>query len=200
VPTQVERRATTRAALLAAARALFTEKGFAATGREEIAERAGVTRGALDHHFESKRDAFEAVAIELDAELAARVIAAARKSTSPYEQIRLSARACVEAYADPAVMQILLTDASAVLGPEWVRASNEAACVALLTPTLEAAARDGHVVPGDVHVAAQLLLGMLNEAGAMIAAAPNPKAMLRKVEPTVDALVARFLGAAGEAR
>lgn len=193
MPTQVERRATTRAALLAAARALFTEKGFAATGREEIAERAGVTRGALYHHFESKRDAFEAVANELDAELGARVVAAARKGATPYEQIRLSARACVEAYADPAVMQILLTDAAAVLGPAWVRASNEAACVALLAPTLAAAARDGHVVPGDVHIAAQLLLGMLNEAGAMIAAAPNPKAMLRKVEPTVDALVERLL-------
>ncbi|MEY2473133.1 MAG: hypothetical protein QOK28_2462 [Actinomycetota bacterium] len=193
MPTQVERRATTRAALIAAARELFTEKGFAATGRDEIAERAGVTRGALYHHFESKRDAFEAVANELDAELGARVVAAARKSDSPHEQIRLSARACVEAYAEPAVMRILLTDAAAVLGQQWVRRSNETACVTMLTPTLEAAVRAGHVIPGDVHVAAQLLLGMLNEAGAIIAAAPHPKAMLRRVQPTVDAMVERLL-------
>jgi AcrR family transcriptional regulator len=160
--TQVERRATTRAALLAAARELFTEKGFAATGREEIAERAGVTRGALYHHFDTKRDAFAAVADELDAELAARVVAAAHKGASPAEQIRLSARAYVEAFAEPAVVRVLLTEAAAVLGPEWVRRSNEAACVALLTPALEAAAHDGHAIPGDVHLAAQLLLGMLN--------------------------------------
>ena len=194
MPTQVERRTATRAALLAAARELFTEKGFAATGREEIAERAGVTRGALYHHFESKAAAFEAVANELDAELADRVVAAARRGTSAYEQIKLSARACVEAFADPAVLRILLTDAAAVLGPQWLRASNEAACVALLTPALEQAAKDGHAIPGDVHLAAQLLLGMLNEAGALIAAAPNPKAMLRRVAPTVDAMVDRLLG------
>lgn len=199
MPTQVERRASTRAALLGAARALFTEKGFAGTGREEIAERAGVTRGALYHHFASKRDAFEAVATELDAELAARVVTAARGAGSPYDQIRASARAYVEAFAEPAVLRILLVEAAAVLGSEWVRASNKAACVALLTPALGAAARDGYVIPGDVHIAAQLLLGMLNEAGAIIAAAPNPKATLRRVLPTVDALVARVLGVAGEA-
>jgi AcrR family transcriptional regulator len=195
MPTQVERRTTTRAALLAAARELFTVKGFAATGREEIAERAGVTRGALYHHFDTKRDAFEAVATELDAELADRVVAAARKSRSPYEQIRLSAHAYVAACAEPAVMRVLLTEAAAVLGADWVRRSNEAACVALLAPALDAAGREGHGVPGDVHLAAQLLLGMLNEAGAIIAAAPNPKAMLRRVAPTVDAMVERLLGA-----
>ena len=193
MPTQAERSAATRAALLSAARALFTEKGFAATGREEIAERAGVTRGALYHHFASKRDAFAAVAAELDTELAARVVAAARRGATPHEQIRLSARAYVAAFAEPAVLRILLTEAAAVLGPGWVRNSNEAACVALLTPAVEAAARDGHAVPGDAHIAAQLLLGMLNEAGAIIAAAPNAKATLRRVLPTVDAMVERLL-------
>ncbi|HVV37284.1 MAG TPA: helix-turn-helix domain-containing protein [Acidimicrobiales bacterium] len=193
MPTQLERRTATRAALLAAARALFTEKGFAATGREEIAERAGVTRGALYHHFESKRDAFAAVADELDAELATRVVAAARRAPSAYEQIRASCRAYVEAFAEPAVMRILLIEAAAALGPEWVRASNESACVTLLTPALRAAATEGHTIPGDVHIAAQLLLGMLNEAGAIIAASENPKAALRRVRPTVDALVERLL-------
>ena len=59
--TQAERTATTRGALLRAARELFAERGFAATGRDDIAERAGVTRGALYHHFESK----EAILVEL---------------------------------------------------------------------------------------------------------------------------------------
>lgn len=189
MPTQVERRETTRAALLVAARELFTEKGFAATGREEIAERAGVTRGALYHHFESKQAAFEAVATELDGELAARVVAAARKTSSATEQIRRSAHAYVEACADPAVARILLTEAAAVLGSQWVRGANEAACVALLTPALDAAQREGKTIPGDSHVAAQLLLGMLNEAGTIVASGVPVK----KVLPTVDAMVDRLL-------
>jgi AcrR family transcriptional regulator len=193
VPTQVERRETTRAALLAAARELFTEKGFAATGREEIAERAGVTRGALYHHFASKQDAFAAVAHSLDQELAAGVVAAARAAPTAYEQIRLSCRAYLRACAEPAVVRVLLHEAAAVLGAEWVRASNEAACVQLLTPALRTAAREGHVVPGDPHVAAQLLVGMLNEAAAIVAAAPNPRSAVRRMEPTVDAFVERLL-------
>jgi len=193
VPTQVERRETTRAALLVAARELFTEKGFAATGREEIAERAGVTRGALYHHFESKQAAFEAVATELDRELAVAVVQAARKAKTAYEQIRQSCRAYLEACTDPSVVRILLTEAAAVLGPQWVRRSNEAACIELLTPALDLVEREGHTVPGDTHFAAQLLLGVLNEAAAIVAASPKPRAAVKQVAPTVDAFVAKLL-------
>ena len=197
MPTQVERSTNTRAALVAAARELFTEKGFAATGREEIAERAGVTRGALYHHFESKQAAFEAVARELDEEVGERVVASARKGARAADQIRRSARAYLEACTDPAVVRILLTEAATVLGTQWVRASNEAACVELLTPALEAAKREGAAIPGDTHVAAQLLLGMLNEAAAVIAASPSPRATARKVVPTVEAFVDRLLSRRG---
>ena len=193
MPTQVERRETTRAALLVAARRLFTEKGFAATGREEIAELAGVTRGALYHHFESKQAAFEAVATELDSELAVAVVKAARRASTAHEQIRLSCRAYLHACTDPSVVRILLTEAAAVLGAQWVRASNEAACVQLLTPTLELAKRDGHPIPGDTHLAAQLLVGMLNEAAAIVAMSSNPKAVAKKLAPTVDAWVTKLL-------
>ena len=193
MPTQVERRETTRAALLTAARELFTEKGFAGTGREEIAERAGVTRGALYHHFESKQAAFEAVAAELDAELARAVVAAARGASSAYEQIRLSCSAYLDACTDPAVVRILLTEAATVLGAQWVRASNEAACVQLLTPALEAAAREGCAVPGDTHIAAQLLLGLLNEAAVVAASAARPRAAAKKIAPSVDAIVTKLL-------
>lgn len=188
MPTQQERRATTRAALLVAARAVFTEKGFAATGREEIAERAGVTRGALYHHFDSKQAAFEAVAAELDASLADTVVRAALRGKTPEEQIRLSCRAYLEACAEPSVARILLGEAAAVLGPDWVRRSNESACVALLTPALERVA-----VPGNTHIAAQLILGMLNEAATIVAASKSPKAEVRKVFPTVEAFLERLL-------
>lgn len=188
MPTQQERRETTRTALLVAAREVFTEKGFAATGREEIAERAGVTRGALYHHFDSKQAAFEAVASQLDAELGGVVVRAAAKGATPMEQLRLSCCAYLQACAEPAVARILLGEAAAVLGSDWVRRSNEAACVALLTPALERMS-----VPGDTHIAAQLILGMLNEAAAIVAASLKPKAEVKKVLPTVEAFLDRLL-------
>src|SRR5580693_7327566 len=77
--SQAARSARTRAALLRSARALFAESGFAETGREEIAERAGVTRGALYHHFASKTEVAAAVVAEIEDELVERVVAAALK-------------------------------------------------------------------------------------------------------------------------
>ncbi len=47
--------------LLDAALALFVEKGFAATKAEEVAARAGVSKGTLFLYFESKEDLFKAV-------------------------------------------------------------------------------------------------------------------------------------------
>lgn len=59
--TREERRAQTQARLLGAAEALFVERGFHGTSVEEIAERAGFTRGAFYSNFEDKDDVFLAV-------------------------------------------------------------------------------------------------------------------------------------------
>ena len=175
--TQQERRATTRAALLAAASELFTERGFAGTGREDIAERAGVTRGALYHHFDSKTAAFVAVVDELEAELLDRVVAAARRGTTPFEQLQQARRAYMDACAEPAVARILLTDAPAVLGMAECRARDAASCGRLLGRALD----DGLDLPGERDIGVALLLGLLNEGAAFIASSPNPRRERRRV-------------------
>ena len=71
-----------------------------------------------------------------------------------------------------------------------MRRCNEAACAALLRPALE---RDGLSVPGKPNIAAQLILGMLNEAAAVVAASPNPTAEARNVLPTVESFLERLL-------
>ena len=194
-PTQAERTAKTRAALLAAARELFTEKGFAGTGREEIAERAGVTRGALYHHFSSKADVASAVVDELEAELVDRVVAAARTGTGSFDQIQRSCRAYLDACTEPAVVRILLTDAPAVFGMAELRNRSVDTCVRLLSTALTNAAREGIDVPGPPDVAAHLLLGMLNEAAMLVGAAPDPTAARDQVGATVDAFLTTLLRA-----
>jgi len=64
--------ADTRQALVDAARTLFTEQGYAATGTEEIVAAARVTRGALYHHFHDKSDLFHAVMEQIAREVAER--------------------------------------------------------------------------------------------------------------------------------
>jgi len=191
--TQVERSARTRAALLKAARELFAEKGFAQTGREEIAERAGVTRGALYHHFASKTDVAAAVVGELETELVSLVVTAAQRGKGMREQLHFGCRAYMDACADPTMARIL-ADAPAVLGLEACRALDADACVPLLERVFALAAAEGIEVPGDPPVAAALLLGMLNEGAAMIAAAPEDARLRARVSDSVDRFLAKLFG------
>ena len=191
--TQVARSARTRAALLKAARELFARDGFAQTGREEIAERAGVTRGALYHHFASKTEVAAAVVEELEAELVHLVVAAARQGSGVREQLHLGCRAYMDACADPTMARIL-ADAPAVLGLEACRALDAASCVPLLVEVFALAQAEGVEVPGDPHVAAALLLGILNEAAALIAASPDDGALRDRVSVSVDVFLTKLFG------
>ena len=112
----------TRTALLAAARQLFAERGYAGVGTEEIVQRAKVTRGALYHHFRDKRDLFRAVHEAAEAELAATIgeQIAADVPTDALEALRTGVRTFLDACTDPSMARITLVDAPSVLGwQEW---------------------------------------------------------------------------------
>jgi AcrR family transcriptional regulator len=190
---QADRSARTRAALVGAARELFAEKGFAATSRDEIAARAGVTRGALYHHFDSKAAVAAAVVAELEDELVARVVAAASEAEGVREQLHQGCRAYMDACADPTVARVL-ADAPAVLGVAACRALDAQACLPLLEAAFARAGDEGVAVPGDPGVAAALLLGFLNEAAGIIAAAPFNRARRAAVTATVDAFLTKLFG------
>jgi len=189
--TQVARSARTRGALLRAARDLFAEKGFAATGREEIAERAGVTRGALYHHYASKTELAAAVVEQLDGELVDLMVAAALRGSGVRDQLHRGCRAYMDACAEPTVARIL-ADAPAVLGIEACRALDAVSCAPLLADVFTRAEDEHIAVPGDPEVAAALLLGFLNEAAGLIAGAPADQGLRRRVGDTVDEFITRL--------
>jgi AcrR family transcriptional regulator len=191
--TQADRSATTRAALVEAARELFAEKGFAETSRDQIAQRAGVTRGALYHHFESKTAVAAAVVGELEHELVERVVSAATEGADVRAQLHLACRAYMDAAADPTIARIL-ADAPAVLGVAACRQLDAEACLPLLEDGFARAADEGVAVPGDPAVAAALLLGFLNEAAGLIAAAPFNRARREAVTRTVDVFLTKLFG------
>jgi AcrR family transcriptional regulator len=191
--SQAERATQTRTALVAAARDLFAQKGFAATGRDEIAARAGVTRGAIYHHFESKTALALAVVAALEHELVERVVSAALEVEGVREQLHRGCRAYMDACADPTVARILV-DAPAVLGVAACRALDAEACLPLLAQIFERARDEGVAIPGDPEVAAALLLGFLNEAAGLIAATPFNRARREAVTTTVDAFLTKLFG------
>src|SRR5438309_1391288 len=115
--TQGERSETTRAAIVAAARGLFAEQGFAAVSIEALTGRAAVTRGALYHHFPSKAAVFLAVFEGVETDLAAR-LAQAADGRDAWARLQSGARAFLSACLEPEVQRIVLLDAPAVLGPE----------------------------------------------------------------------------------
>lgn len=190
--TQAERSQSTRAALIAAARPLFAERGYADVGTEEIVRAAGVTRGALYHHFAGKRELFEAVYEGLEAELAERIAAGAlsASASSPLEAMRAGAEMFLRASTEPEVQRIVLLDGPAVLG--WDRWREIAAehGLGLIEATLQAAIEAGAVSEQPVRPLAHVLMGALDEAAMLVARAEDPERMRADVARTLDTLLA----------
>ncbi|MEY2453261.1 MAG: hypothetical protein QOD92_2835 [Acidimicrobiaceae bacterium] len=191
--TQAERSATTRAALLSAARQLFAEHGFVATGREQIAELAGVSRGALYHHFGSKERLFRAVVEELEVELGEQVMIAAARSDDAAEELRLGCMAFLDACLDPAVRRVVLIEAPVVLGWEQWREIDAQHGLLLVAGALEAVMASGQMTRVPVEPLAHMLLGALNEAAMLVAHAPKPKVARVEVGRTVELVLERLL-------
>jgi AcrR family transcriptional regulator len=180
----------TRATLLRVARDLFAQRGYAAVGTEEIVAAAGVTRGALYHHFEDKRDLFRAVHEGLEAELVASIGARIEGIEDPWELLLTGTRAFLDATSDEALRRISLIEAPAVLGWEEWRAIGTRHSLGLVAFGLENAMERGIFRRQEVEPLAQLLLGALTEAAMIIANAEDPGAAREQVEPALLGLMA----------
>jgi AcrR family transcriptional regulator len=176
--TQSERSEATRSALMAAARRLFTERGYAAVGTEEIVRAAGVTRGALYHHFGGKAELLEAVYERLEAESTERVARVVLGSDleSPLEAMKAGVEAFLDECAAPELQRIALHDAPAVLGWDRWREIAAANGLGLIEASLTAAIEAGEIRPLPVRPMAHLLLGALDEAAMLVARAEDPVA------------------------
>jgi AcrR family transcriptional regulator len=173
----------TREALIRAGLELFTKRGYAGVGTEEIVARAKVTRGALYHHFADKRDLFRAVFEQVEAELMERIGASMEATDDPWELMLAGMRSFLDACEEPAVKQIALTDAPSVLGwPEWREIDNRHG-LGLTRAALQGAVDAGTVRPIAVEPMAHLFVAALSEAAFVIAYSDEP----RKARPEVEA-------------
>jgi AcrR family transcriptional regulator len=193
--TKAAQREATTAALIAVARELFAERGYAAVGTEEIVKRAGVTRGALYHHFRGgKEELFRAVLVELSAETMQRVIQAATSTDDPWEELALGAEAFLDASATPEVQRIMLTDGPSVLGWDVWRAIDTDYGLGLLEAAVQNAMDAGRLAPGSALAVAHVLAGALDEAAMVVARADDPQVARAEMGVTVRRLLEGLRG------
>jgi AcrR family transcriptional regulator len=190
--TQEDRSATTRAALVAAARPLFAKRGFGGVGTEEIVRAAGVTRGALYHQFADKTELFAAVYEAVEQEIAAGLDSriGAAEAADALELMRMGAAAWLEAAADPEVQRVVLLDAPAVLGWERWREIGMRYGMGLVEGVLAHAIDTGVIPSQPVAPLAHVLIGALDEAALYVARSEEPQRAREEMTAVVDRLVA----------
>ncbi|RBM11814.1 TetR/AcrR family transcriptional regulator [Streptomyces sp. PT12] len=167
-------REQTRQCLLRESRRLFSTLGYNAVGLSEIVSAAGVTKGALYHHFGSKSELFRAVLGQVQQEVGERIAAVADERDDLWDQLVTGCLAFLEVSTDPAIQRIMLVDGPAVLGwGEW-RAMNEATSGRRLAEVLTALVDEGTITAQPVEPLTHLLSGAMNEAVLWLATSPRP--------------------------
>lgn len=181
--------AETRANLIRVARERFGTAGFAATNASEVAELAGVTRGALLHHFVDKEGLFAAVLEQVESDVADRVAAQALTGATPIEWLRRGFDAFLGECVDPAVSQIMLIDGPSVLGWEsWHEIDSEYGFRPVFE-TVNAAIAVHELDTEDPDALAHLLLGALAEAATFVGRSDDPEAMRTRMSRSMDRLI-----------
>ena len=195
--SQLERSRSTKAALVATARRLFAQQGYAATAAEEIVAAAGVTRGALYHHFGDKRGLFIAVVEELEDEITAEMLAMVGDAIDPATDLMAGVEVSLRRYLDicqrPEILRIILADAPSVLGWQEWREMEARHGLGLVTGIVAQAAAKGKIDEGRVPTISQLLFSAIIEAGLMVAHADQPDTVRPEVERSLLLLIEGLL-------
>jgi AcrR family transcriptional regulator len=174
--------AETRAKLVAAARHAFGTVGYAEASMDDFTAAAGLTRGALYHHFGDKEGLLRAVIAEIDAEMSERLAAVSAKAVSRWQGFVDECVAYVEMALEPEIQRIVLRDGPAVLGDpsQW---PEQGKCIRNLARTLKSLVEEGTIAAIDPEAVAYMINGATLQASLMIANAADPKqASKRAVE------------------
>ncbi|WP_423160787.1 TetR/AcrR family transcriptional regulator [Stenotrophomonas maltophilia] len=184
----------TRATLLATARRVFSEHGYAATSTDDLTAQAGLTRGALYHHFGDKKGLLAAVVAQLDAETDLRLQAISDTADDAWAGFVQRCRAYLEMALEPEIQRIVLRDARAVLG--GASPESQRHCVHSMQQLIEQLIAQGVVAAVDAQALASLIYGSLAEAAFWIAEGEDGDARLRQATSALEMLL-RGLKSAG---
>jgi AcrR family transcriptional regulator len=178
----------TRAELMQRARLMFAAEGYDKAPLDALVRSAGLTKGALYHHFGSKQGLFLAVVRDIAGEIgaaASRLLGDAPSRSG----FRKACAAYLEAALQPDVRRILLIDAPAVLSPEQAQLLEQEFGVRLLADALRALANAGEIEVEDIEALAHVANGALNGIALWAAQSARPQATIKRGLAMLDTLL-----------
>ncbi|MCL6364550.1 TetR/AcrR family transcriptional regulator [Pectobacterium carotovorum subsp. carotovorum] len=181
----------TRATLLATARKVFSERGYADTSMDDLTAQASLTRGALYHHFGDKKGLLAAVVEQIDAEMDERLQAISDTAEDAWEGFRRRCCAYLEMAREPEIQRIVLRDARAVLG--GASPDSQRHCVESMQRLIDNLIRQGVVADVDPQALASLIYGSLAEAAFWIAEGEEGNARLAQGVTVLELLLRGLL-------
>lgn len=181
----------TRATLLATARKVFSERGYAETSMDDLTAQAGLTRGALYHHFGDKKGLLAAVVEQIDAEMDARLQAISDTVGDTWEGFSQRCQAYLEMALEPEIQRIVLRDARAVLGGASPEAQRH--CVESMQSLINKLIQQGVVAEADPQALASLVYGSLAEAAFWIANGDDGDTRVQRSSAALELLLRGLL-------
>jgi len=171
--------AETRAKLVAAGRHAFGTIGYADASMDDFTSAAGLTRGALYHHFGDKKGLLQAVIEEIDAEMTIRLNKVNAAAPTRWLGFVDECAAYIEMALEPEIQRIMFRDGPAVLGDisQWLHTPG---CIAALGRSLERLKADGEIIDIDTETAARLINGASSHMALWIANAEKPEEVSTK--------------------
>ena len=166
----------TRGQLIEVATRLFAEHGYEGTSIEAVLSAAGVSRGALYHHFPGKEALFEAVVVAVSDQVTVDLAAAVSGRTDPVDVMRTAALAWIGLAADPVIQRVVLVDAPSVLGWDRWRAMDDGRTLGTMRAMLQAISDSGRLPAELVGPFSHMILAALDEIVLVIARAPDSTA------------------------
>ena len=174
--------------LIQIAKELFAEKGYANTALEEVVHEAGVTRGALYHHFNSKKDLFEAVLEEVLTDIYVQIMKASRSCKDPWDKLLISSSTFLKASTHPVTKQIFIIDASGVLGVDGLRKIDENYSIAAMRGILLELMESYGLFSINIDVLVEAIYGATQQCAIWVAGEKNSKKALSAANSTMELL------------
>lgn len=186
--------ADTKRDLVAAARAQFTERGYAGTSLDSVVAAAQVTKGALYHHFDGKQAVYEAVFAQVEDDAARRIRLALKDPRDPWEMALAGLRAFLDCVQDPTYQRVVIQEGPAILGYERFREQQEGSSYGIVQEIV------GSVLEASTYeldepmkqTFSRIFFGAMTAAGESVTTAEDPKQAVARIEAAIAFMLDAF--------